>query len=286
MFLVYLVILMIVAHKTSATDDISTRLDEIEDTVSRLSDDLEELSEKVATFQRTLCGSTGWTRVAYLDMSDRSEPCPSQLRLYDLEYYPDDLYITKRRLRACGRRTNSNSGGGCDSITFPTNGLTYSKVCGKVIGHQYYGPRVIDSTRSIDSPYVDGVSITHGSPREHIWTLMAGFSEISRYIGICPCSNSSTIAVPPTSVPQFIGSDYFCESGNPNLAAGTSTHPRDPLWDGGQCGGIEGPCCDGAPWFYKALESATDDDIELRVCGLHSTLSADTPISLYEIYVK
>ena len=33
------------------------------------------------------------------------------------------------------------------------------------------------SGTTIDDPYVDGgVSITHGNPREHIWTLASGHS--------------------------------------------------------------------------------------------------------------
>ena len=32
----------------------------------------------------------------------------------------------------------------------------------------------------INSYYVDGVSITRGSPRQHVWTLMAGVHEASQ----------------------------------------------------------------------------------------------------------
>ena len=30
---------------------------------------------------------------------------------------------------------------------------------------------------TIDQTYVDGLSITHGSPRQHLWTLAVGRSE-------------------------------------------------------------------------------------------------------------
>ena len=63
---------------------------------------------------------------------------------------------------------------------------------------------------------MDGVSITHGSPRRHIWTFACGLmsDEVSNYQGRaqCPC-NSNGI---PDRKPDFIGDDYYCESGNPS----------------------------------------------------------------------
>ena len=64
-------------------------------------------------------------------------------------------------------------------------------MCGKIIGYQLGGTRCFHGNEStIDSPYVDGVSVTHGFPRQHIWTLAAGYAEIAttsiKYL--CPCS--------------------------------------------------------------------------------------------------
>ena len=69
-----------------------------------------------------LCGSGGgWTRLAYLDMSDATQNCPSGFRLYQ-----------SGGVRACGRPvTNSRS---CVSVQFPSNGISYSQVCGRVVG--------------------------------------------------------------------------------------------------------------------------------------------------------
>ena len=119
-----------------------------------------------------LCGSGGgWTRLAYLDMSDATVNCPSGFRLYQ-----------SGGVRACGRPTSSV--GSCQSVQFPSNGISYSQVCGKVVGYQYGSPDAVDSGRgtpghhnNINSYYVDGVSITRGSPRQHVWTLMAGSAE-------------------------------------------------------------------------------------------------------------
>ena len=212
-------------------------------------------------------GEGGWTRVAYLNMSDPSQQCPTELRLYD-----------ESGVRACGRQYSS--GASCDSVTFSTNGISYSQVCGRVIGYQYGIPDALYPDFGhveIDSPYVDGVSITHGSPRQHIWTMIAGWRDTGADTYDCPCNTGSTVIVQ-----SFIGNDYFCESGN---TWDTILYTDDPLWDGEGCGGIEGPCCNvpGIPWFHRVLNSSTTDDIELRVCADYLTSDEDTPVSLYEI---
>ena len=234
-----------------------------------------------------LCGTGGgWTRLAYLDMSDSTVNCPNGFRLYG-----------SNGVRVCGRPTN-NSGGSCQSVKFPSNGVSYSQVCGRVVGYQYAstdGVYIIKQVnhKDINSYYVDGVSITHGYPRQHIWTLIAGLIDSSLYFRTsdgrynCPCSQNST---QNSTLQSFIGSDYFCESGNPSTN-GTWLHQlytQDPLWDGKGCGSLEGNCCSapGLPWFNKILNTATTDYIELRVCADQRTSDEDVPVSFYEIYIK
>ena len=61
-----------------------------------------------------LCGSGGgWTRLAYLNMTDATQSCPFGFRLYQ-----------SGGVRACGRPA-SNSGS-CVSVQFPSNGISYS----------------------------------------------------------------------------------------------------------------------------------------------------------------
>ena len=221
-----------------------------------------------------LCGSGGgWTRLAYLNMSDATQNCPSGFRLYQ-----------SGGVRACGRpATNSGS---CVSVQFPSNGISYSQICGRVTGYQFGHIDGFDGSYSIDTNYVEGVSITHGSPRQHVWTLSAGYSEASSAFNACPCNTGSTV-----SVPSFIGNNYFCESGNPNSGHSSNTlHTSDPLWDGQGCGSLESPCCNvpGIPWFHRDYGNTTTTDyIELRVCASVSSSSGeDAPVSYYEIYVK
>ena len=229
-----------------------------------------------------LCGSGGgWMRLAYLDMTDSTKNCSSGFKLYQ-----------SGGVRACGRPTSS--GGSCTSVQFPSNGTSYSQVCGRVVGYQYTSPDAVYSEGShhndINSYYVDGVSITRGSPRQHVWTLMAGLIEASIHIDgryNCPCSQGST---QNSTLQSFIGNDYYCESGNPATGGTWQSilYTSDPLWDGKGCVSLEGNCCTapGLPWFHKVLNTTTTDYLELRVCGDSSTTDEDVPVSFYELYVK
>ncbi len=106
------------------------------------------------------------------------------------------------------------------SADFSTNSLQYSQVCGRITGYQYglvnafhfsTHPTTYPEAQSIESWYVDGVSVTHGPPgsREHVWTFATGRNEDGAGTVVCPCAPNapSTIVVPP-----FVGQDYFCES--------------------------------------------------------------------------
>ena len=132
-----------------------------------------------------------------------------------------------------------SASGSCDSVMFSVTGDKYSHVCGRIIGYQkgnthgfypYHG-----SSYSIDTYYIDGLSITHGqSPRKHIWTFAAGYSE-EDYHGTCPCGSTNQDTIPP-----YIGDNYFCETGTiTGTITGPSSstlYPNDPLWDGEGCG--------------------------------------------------
>ena len=155
-------------------------------------------------------------------------------------------------------------------------------------GYQYYSPDAFRSPNvGINSHYVDGVSLTHGSPRKHIWTFAASLQEnqVTKF-GVnllCPCSPGST-QIPPA----FVGNNYFCESGSPESYQRTLF--PDPLWDGEGCGSLEIVCCHiasaGLPWFHKRLSAPTNDYIEMRICANQGTDDEDIPVGYYDIYVK
>ena len=217
-------------------------------------------------------GEGGWIRVAQLNMSEPGATCPPGLTLQNYNNIDHSL---------CGR-----SSVGCNSTFFSTYGLNYTKVCGKVRGYQF-GHIHVDAfqrvSNSIDSIYVDGISITYGSnPRQHIWTYAAGEDDFETGGDDCPCNNGSSQVVP-----DFVGNDYYCESGNTVNQFGI-LRVEDILWDGQQCNGIESTCCTtpNMPWFLKTLNEETNDDIELRDCGSEPTTSEETPLDVIEIYIK
>ena len=228
------------------------------------------------------CNTTGgWTRVAYLNMRDPSQQCPSAWTLQTRSSEP-------RRL--CGRNSSVH---GCDSVTYSTFGINYSHVCGRVIGYQYYSTDAFGpGSQTIEGYYVDGVSLTHGPPglRQHIWTFAAGLVEnnSSRYPRYsCPCADRVTAL---SIVPSFVGNDYFCESGNPEPEYSNTLYANDPLWDGQGCGAAS--CCELSyppgvtpPWFCKQLPQTTTDDIEVRICR-DQTQYEGTPIELIEVYIQ
>ena len=134
-----------------------------------------------------LCNTPGpWTRVAFLNMSDPTQNCSSPFEL-----------IESNGVRACGRpHPLGLSGYACQSVTFPVNQTAYSQVCGRVLGYQYYKIDGFDGSggTGIDDPYVDGVSLTHGSPRQHIWSFAAAYNIYGFFfLSMCWCKESTSI---------------------------------------------------------------------------------------------
>ena len=236
-----------------------------------------------------LCGSGGgWTRLAYLNMNDSTENCPSGFKLHQ-----------SGGVRACGRAYNNDYS--CQSVQFPSNGISYSQVCGRVVGYKWGSPDAVQhgewrnpqhfiggtdpKHNDINSAYVDGVSITHGSPRQHVWTLMAAITGYTTGSGSCPCSTGSHHG---PHVQSFVNNNYYCESGT-STSWDKTLYASDPLWDGKGCISHETACCSvpGLPWFHRDYGNTTTTDyLELRVCGDQETNDEDTPVGFYEIYVK
>ena len=228
---------------------------------------------------RELRGNTGpWMRVAYVNMKDPTQSCPSGLD-----------YGTTERERFCTR--GSSTSNRCRSTYFTVHGVNYTKVCGRALGYQKgspdaFGPYHFNPSRTIDDVYVEGLSITHGyGPRNHIWTFTAALHEVLTHpYYICPCTNIDNHG--DIRVPPFIGEDYYCDTGAPTYYSQSSFYRNDPLWDGKGCG-LRDTCCDrqgNQPWFCKTLDEPTTDTIEVRVCGWHS--GADTNFQQLELYVQ
>ena len=209
-------------------------------------------------------------RVADIDMTRPNENCPAGFR----------------KVTASGKTMCRYQGAGCISTTFSSHGIEYSRVCGRITGYQYYTTdafqNYIANGGSIDSVFVDGIVLTHGSPRQHIWTFAAGYTQY--YIGSsgCPCNGDSY----SYSLPPYVGNDYFCESGHRyNTSPPQNYLTNDPLWDGAGC--VSGSCCtfNSPPWFCKTLPNHTTDNIELRLCVDQALDDEAVALELVDFYI-
>ena len=222
-------------------------------------------------------GRGGWMRIVYVNMSESGATCPTGLSTFT--NFPNITYPLCDQVHS--------RIGGCSSTIFSTFGYHYSQVCGHIRGYQLGGVDSIyphnGGSSSLEGNYVDGVSITHGSnPRKHIWTFIGGQEETGNKWEDCPCNNGSS-----ESIPQYVGSDFYCESGTAVVKYSTF-YSSDPLWDGKQCDYLESPCCTSPnmPWFVKSLNHSTTDDIELRICSSEGYPDEATPVDLIIMYIK
>lgn len=234
------------------------------------------------------CGATsgGWLRVAYLNMTNSSHQCPSEW-----------TEVTDP-VRACARNSPS---AGCRSEIYNTRGVSYTQICGRVIGYQFCIPEAFASfnnnqSLTINDAYVDGVSITHGSPREHVWTFAIAetdFPGVSARTALCPCTTGQP-QVSDIVIPPFVGNDYFCETGSSggfiascDLSMGMGVFAMDPVWDGQECNQFSTCCEFNSPsWFCRQLPESTSDSIEVRLCADQGNTNEDVLVELLELYVR
>ena len=164
-------------------------------------------------------------------------------------------------------------------------------MCGRIRGYQFGGGSAFwayaNRNQGINGYYVDGVSLTHGGAgsRQHIWTFAAGITEVGTGFvsDQCPCDAHNFSSVPP-----FIGDDFFCESGlHSRWRYRYVFYLDDVLWDGQNCTS-NSTCCqlNNPPWFTKSLTSATTNDIELRICATGFPDTDNVPLELIELYVQ
>ena len=215
-------------------------------------------------------GEKGWMRIAHITNGDN---CPSGWRK-----------ITSPT-KACRAPTDN---AGCYSAHFTTYNIPYSRVCGMVVGIQkgttdgfaslHY------SSRSINGPYVDGVSITYGTPRKHIWTYGIGNSDKRKpkQPVNCPCSQYSG-RLPPS----FVHENYYCESGTVDRTLHRIYYTADPVWDGKGCSS-ENSCCSepNLPWFYRQIPLTADNDIEARICRDEAFSNEGVLVQELQLYIQ
>ena len=222
------------------------------------------------------CGRRGgWMRVAFFNMSDPTQSCPTPLRT-----------DTTQGKRLCTRSVDRPF----STVIFYTHGVPYTAVCGRAVAYQYGNTNAfyaaMEGTRyhSINDPYVDGISITHGQPRKHIWTYAVGRAKTDRIYQIfqCPCSTPNA-----TKPPTFVGEHYYCAEGPPNTPTSIRYYLDAPLWTGKDCLQTSNCCTpSGMPWFCRTFPQPTTDDIEARWCSDQFLSNEATATELLEIFVK
>ena len=214
------------------------------------------------------CGESDgkWMRIAYLNMSDPSEQCPDGWREVQLP------------IRTCRRQMDTS----INTVNYTSYGIPYSRVCGRIVAYQYGTPNGFSNMNpgEIDEAYVDGISITFGHPRHHIWTFAATIIIDNHN---CPCIMNGR------ATPLFVSEDHFCEVG---AQINNMTFLDDnPLWDGQGCA-RSSSCCEfnSPPWFCKQLDQTTTEDIEIRIMSSavdnYHLEDEDVPINLIEIYIQ
>ena len=168
-----------------------------------------------------------------LDMTDPSSQCPTGFSL-----------TTQNGIRLCIR---SNTAAGCTGINTENFGHNYTQVCGFARG---YALNTLDafsaigrsSSEPLSGNYVDGVSITYGTPQNHLWTYVGGYSESGGQLYTCPCNTNG-----PNNVPSYVGNDYYCEAPIVQVLmhCGTACHvegPKDHAVPAQDYHGLTGTC--------------------------------------------
>ena len=264
------------------TAKINESVAELLDTIQTLNQTLtDRLLSLESTSTTTVCNITSakWRRIAYFDTT-KGDSCPTGLRT---------VTNNSTGQTACGRTAN----GGCTSLQFSPNG-NYNNVCGRVRGYQYGMPEVFDTgTNSIDSHYLHGVSITHGTNvtgtnltrinRTHLWSYVTGISERYRVTSFrCPCARPDP--TDRSGVPSFVGEDFYCESGFSGSNYENRIAWEDPLWDGQGCFAPGNQCCSHYGWFHREIPT-TFEDIEVRWCADFILNNEDVVTDRLEIWV-
>ena len=225
---------------------------------------------KVYCDMELTCGGItgGWMRIANIDTT-QGHACPSGWSR-----------ITQPRPLCRG----SGDAAGCYSTHFSNSNAKYTSICGKYIGYQKGttdGFAAFHTTQSIDSPYLDGVSITIGNPRKHIWSYASGAVPSLSHASNCPCAKGGAKA------PLFVQHHSYCESGATTGAGTSIVYVSDPLWDGRGCVAGDDCCIKvGPPWFYRHFTEPEKGTVEVRICRDEAYSNEATLLEKVQLYIQ
>lgn len=249
------------AERQAMLDQLNEELDKVIEAQQHLLQDLSSPME---------CPGSGWIRVVDFNMlRDGTTECLGE-KWTTGESSPDNPFCRPSQQQTC------------QSVNISTNSVSYREVCGRVKGYQI-GPAnsflPYTDNPSIDATYLDGVSITRGTPRAHIWSFAAGGGPgISQQ---CPCSNSNS------TTPSFVGENYFCDVAAPNgTAMFRDIFDNHPLWDGEGCDQHNMGCCERGRYFYASLDQRSCEPLEVRLCASANPTGVGAGVNVIELYVR
>ena len=173
---------------------------------------------------------------------------------------------------------------GCYSSIFSVNNVNYNKICGKVKGYQKGLPSTFAevSNPTLETRYVEEISIALGNPRKHVLTYAVGLTNDGNYqngIHNCPCA-----AIQGNNPPSFVENHYYCESGNTGV---NHYFTEDPVWDGDGCS-ANNNCYTNVdqPWFFRQLVTSRQDYIEARLCTNQDFADEAVLVEQIQLYIQ
>ena len=200
---------------------------------------------------RTFGGtSKGWMRVAELDVNN----CPPGTRT--------ETVHTSTNCKVSEDRA------GFTVMYYPVYNISYMQVTGRIRAYQINTldgflsedesiRTEIISTNTLDSNYLDGVSITTNS--YHVWSFAGG----------CSCNDD-------LQKPDFIGDNYIC---NGSLHS-TFNKPHEELICENQ------QCNENSDWFFRTSLPSNATDIRVRICRDQDSNDEDIALTELEIYIR
>ena len=220
---------------------------------------------------QTLCGVAGyWEKIACFDMTNPAIACPSDLV---------ETTNSATGQRACGRGVDS----ACSQVIFQVN-TSYSQVCGYVRAYQKGTVDAFQPSngKSVDDIYAEGLLITQGNPRRHLWTAAVGVNELNHGYTQYQCPRDAD-PFRFDLVPDFVGDNFYCETG---VVSGYAVNIRwdDPLFDGQGCVSATANSCSKYGWFHRVVNSS-EDDIEVRLCAEDARSREDILVDLVQMWI-
>ncbi|MEC7947975.1 MAG: fibrinogen-like YCDxxxxGGGW domain-containing protein, partial [Myxococcota bacterium] len=162
----------------------------------------------------------GWTELMHFDFS--TDACPGDWQPMVLDTGP-----------VCARDAADPSEF-IRTTTVDTCDIAHDAVRGNAVMYQHGSTDAFGDfpSTSIDETYGDVVSVTSGSPRNHVFSWVFGFKAGGTDDSNCP-------AIGGASPPGWVGSDYLCATGNPSASTNERIWYPTPLF--------------GADWFQTSL---------------------------------